>query len=120
MVLIAALFEIVTDVGAPLLAKVAVSSGTVGLELQLVPVVHSEPGPCQVPSTANAVTGASRASAPSQALPNSAARIVAGRILDAATSMAISAFGPPGACRHHACGAGDRNSCERIPPNPCT
>ena len=45
-------FETVIDVGAPLLVKVAVLSGTVGLELQLVPVVHSAPAPVQVPSTA--------------------------------------------------------------------
>src|SRR3954463_61435 len=41
----------VTAVGAPLLVKVAVPVGTAGLELQLVPVVHSEPPPVQVPST---------------------------------------------------------------------
>src|SRR5216684_6832902 len=74
MVLIEALLEIVTAVGAPLLVNVAVLSGKVGLELQLVPVVHSAPGPVQVPSTACAGSGASRASAPSQALPSSAAR----------------------------------------------
>ena len=38
-VLIVAAFEMVTAVGAPLLVKVAVPSGTVGEELQLVPVV---------------------------------------------------------------------------------
>ena len=54
-VLIVAAFEMVTAVGAPLLVKVAVPSGTVGEELQLVPVVHSPPGPSQVPSTAWAV-----------------------------------------------------------------
>jgi hypothetical protein len=52
IVLIDVVFEIVTAVGAPLLVNVAVPSGTVGLELQLVPVVHSLPGPPQVPSTA--------------------------------------------------------------------
>ena len=57
MVLIAALFEMVTDGGAPLLVNDAVLSGTVGLELQLVPVVHSPPGPVQVPSTACAAPG---------------------------------------------------------------
>jgi hypothetical protein len=34
--------------------NVAVLSGTVGVELQFVPVVHSAPGPIQVPSTARA------------------------------------------------------------------
>jgi hypothetical protein len=47
-----AVFEMVTDVGAPLLVNVAVPLGTVGLELQLLPVVHSAPAPIQVPSTA--------------------------------------------------------------------
>ena len=51
MVLIEVVFEMVTEVG-PALLNVAVPSGTIGLELQLVPVVHSAPGPCQMPSTA--------------------------------------------------------------------
>ena len=46
------LFEMLTAVGAPLLVNVAVPSGTTGVELQLVPVVHSLPAPTQVPSTA--------------------------------------------------------------------
>jgi len=51
-VLIDALLEMVTAVGAPLLVNVALLSGTVGVELQLAPVVHSPPGPVQVASTA--------------------------------------------------------------------
>ena len=47
MVSIDVLFETVTAVGAPLV-KVAVPSGTTGVELQLVPVVHSLPGPTQM------------------------------------------------------------------------
>jgi hypothetical protein len=57
------LAEMVTAVGAPLLVNVAVLSGTVGVELQLVPVVHSAPGPCQVPSVACADVAASKAAA---------------------------------------------------------
>jgi hypothetical protein len=72
IVLIEAPLVIVTDVGAPLLVNVAVLSGKVGLELQLVPVVHSAPGPVQVPSTACAASGASAASAPNQTLASSA------------------------------------------------
>jgi hypothetical protein len=45
------------------LVNVAVLSGTVGVELQLVPVVHSAPGPCQVPSVACADVAASKAAA---------------------------------------------------------
>jgi hypothetical protein len=63
IVLIDVLAEIVSDVGAPLLVNVAVLSGTVGLELQFVPVVHSVPGPCQVPSVACADVAASNATA---------------------------------------------------------
>ena len=40
MVPIEVVLEIVTDVGAPLLVNVAMLSGTVGFELQFVPVVH--------------------------------------------------------------------------------
>ena len=54
--------------------NVAVLSGTVGLELQLVPRVHSAPGPVQVPSTACAGLGANVASAPTQTLASSTAR----------------------------------------------
>src|SRR5262249_7996548 len=63
MVLIDVLAEMVTAVGAPLLVNVAVLSGTVGVELQLVPVVHSAPGPYQVPSVACADVAASKAAA---------------------------------------------------------
>jgi hypothetical protein len=62
-VLIDVLAEMVIAVGAPLLVNVAVLSGTVGVELQLVPVVHSAPGPCQVPSVACADVAASEAAA---------------------------------------------------------
>jgi hypothetical protein len=58
----------VTDVGAPLLVNVAMLSGTVGFELQFVPVVQSVPGPCQVPSVACAAFGPSMASAARPAL----------------------------------------------------
>src|SRR5262245_56182390 len=83
-------FEIVTDAGAALLVNVAVPSGTSGLELQLVPVVHWLPGPRQVPSTACAASGASMASAPSQTPPSSAVRVAAGRARDAARSLAMA------------------------------
>src|SRR5262245_4027048 len=64
-----------TEVGAPLLVKVAVLSGTSGLELQLVPSVHSVPGPVQVPSTcAYTAPGASVASAAHETPASSAAR----------------------------------------------
>ena len=52
----------VTEVG-PVLLNVAVLSGTVlgvRVEIQLVPMVHSAPGPCQVPSTACAAPGPAR------------------------------------------------------------
>jgi hypothetical protein len=61
--LIDALAEIVTDVGAPLLVNVAVPAGTSGLELQLAPVVHSTPGPVQVPSVACAGAAAAHRAA---------------------------------------------------------
>jgi hypothetical protein len=48
-----------------------------GVELQFVPTVHWVPGPVQVPSTACAGLGANMASAPSQTLPSSAARLSA-------------------------------------------
>src|SRR5262245_16351314 len=64
-----------TEVGAPLLVKVAVLSGTSGLELQLVPSVHSVPGPVQAPSTcAYTAPGASVASAANGTPAGSAAR----------------------------------------------
>jgi len=63
-----------------LFANVAVLSGTVlgGVEFQFVPWVHSLPRgatpPCQVPSTARAVSGVNTANAPSQTLASSTAR----------------------------------------------
>jgi hypothetical protein len=59
--------------------NVATLSGTVGLELQFVPVVHSLPGPSQVPSTDCAGLGAKMANAPTHTLASSAARLNAGR-----------------------------------------
>jgi len=80
-------FEIVTDVGAPLFVNVAVVSGTAGLELQLLPWVHSlgtgAPPPSQVPSTACAGLGSDMASAPRQTPPSNAARVIAGRMVAA-------------------------------------
>ena len=73
MVPIEVVLEIVTDVGAPLLVNVAMLSGTVGFELQFVPVVHSAPGPIQVPLTC-ALAGTDMAEAPTQTLASSAAR----------------------------------------------
>src|SRR5262249_41501837 len=70
-----------TDVGAPLFVNVAVWLGTVsgvGGEVQFVPTVHSAlVEPVQVPSMsmACAASGVSVASAPSQTLPSSAARL---------------------------------------------
>src|SRR5215472_6566391 len=73
IVLIEASSEIVTEVGAPLLVNVAALSGTSGLELQLVPSVHSAAGPVQMPSTACA-TCARVASAASETPERSASR----------------------------------------------
>src|SRR5947209_20100826 len=80
----------VTGVGAPLFVNVAVLSGTVGLELQFVPRVHSAPGPVQVPSTACAAPGVRTASAPRHTLASSAARQNAGRGNAAAIRTATS------------------------------
>jgi hypothetical protein len=123
MVLIDALFEMPTDAGAPLLVKVAMSSGTVlgvGSELQLVPVVHSAPGPVQVPSTACAVPGPSIANAPMHTLPSSAARVDAARAPGAAIRMAILPIETPDFGRNAACDVRDRNRCERIHSTPAT
>ena len=117
IVLIDAEFEMVTDVGALLFVNVAVLSGTVlgGTEVQLVPTVHSAPGPVQVPSTACAVFGVKMASAPSQALPSNATRVAAERAADAAASIAQPDTAAPWpsarALRHH-----DR--CEGMPEVP--
>src|SRR5262245_53720765 len=114
MVLIDTLFEMVTDVGAPLPVNVAVLSGTVGLELQLVPVVHSAPGPVHVPSTACADWGNSAANAPSHTPPSSAARVRAGRAAGAAAQTARPATKAAGADRRvrAAC------RCKPITPRP--
>src|SRR5262245_66177258 len=114
MVLIDALFEMVTEVGAPLPVNVAVLSGTVGLELQFVPVVHSAPGPVHVPSTACADWGNSAASAPSQTPPSSAGRMRAGCAAGAAARMARTVTEAAGADRR----ARAACCCERITPDP--
>ena len=104
-------FEMVTDVG-PLFANVAVLSGTVlgGIEVQFVPTVHSAPGPVQVPSTACAILGAKMASAPSQTLPSSAARVAVERAADAATRIA-----QPGTAAPWRSGRALRDRCEGMP-----
>src|SRR4051812_13826786 len=119
MVLIAALFEMVTDVGAPLFANDATSSGTVGEELQLVPVVHSAPGPVQVPSTACAVPGPSIASAPMHTLPSSAARRDGVRAPGGTIRMATWPIETPDPGRSAECAVRERSRCERIHPDPC-
>src|SRR5262245_54549680 len=111
MVLIDAVVEMVTEVGAPLPVNVAVLSGTVGLELQLVPVVHSAPGPVHVPSTACADWGNSAASAPSQTPPSSAGRM---RAAGAPARMARTVTEAAGADRR----ARAACCCERITPRP--
>ena len=75
IVLIEASLEIVSDVGAALLMNVAVLSGTAGVELQLVPSVHSLPGPLHVPSTACAGYGARDASAARETPASSAGQV---------------------------------------------
>src|SRR5215831_8350516 len=104
----------VTDVGALLFVNVAVPSGTVfgGIEVQFVPTVHSAPGPVQVPSTARAVFGANMASAPSQTLPSSAARLRAAGADVVAIRIALSRTAARGAAARVACG---RHPYERIP-----
>jgi len=104
----------VTDVGALLFVNVAVLSGTVlgGTEVQLVPTVHSAPGPAQVPSTACAVFGVKMASAPSQALPSSTARLRADGADVVAIRIALSRSAARGAAARVACG---RHPYERIP-----
>src|SRR5262245_27304509 len=115
MVLIDVLFEMVTEVGAPLPVKVAVLSGTAGLELQLVPVVHSAPGPVHVPSTACADWGSSAANAPSHTPPSSAARAAAGRAAGTAARTARPATEAAGARRR---ARADCNRTKRITPDP--
>src|SRR5262249_22990098 len=100
MVLIDALPEMVTEVGAPLLSNVAVLSGTSGVELQLAPSVHSFPGPCQAPSTcAYTAPGASTASAAQETPASSAAR-------DSVPALAVAWRNPA-----------DRQRC-RVPVTP--
>src|SRR5262245_11070156 len=110
--------EIVTDVGAALFVNVAVPSGTSGLELQLVPVVHWLPGPCQVPSVACAASGASIATAPSQTPPSNAVRRAAIRGRGAAGSLAMAQVDAAGMhsrpCTQ--CERMTRNSHTRAPP----
>ena len=118
MVLIVAGFEMVTEVGAPLFANDAVSTGTVGEELQLVPVVHSVPGPVQVPSTACAASGISIVSAPMYTLPRSAARVDRVRAPGAAIRMAMSPVEMPNGGSGAECAVRERNRCEHI-PDPC-
>ena len=113
MVLIEALLEMVTEV-RPVVPNVAVPSGTVGLELQLVPVVHCPPGPCQVPSSACAVPGTSIANAPMHTLPSNAARVGAGRAPGAAIRMAILSIETPDPGRGAKCAVRERSRCERI------
>jgi len=102
IVLIEVEFEMVTDVGALLFVNVAALSGTVlgvGVEFQLLPWVHSletgAPLPIQVPSVACAAFGANTASAPSQTLPSSAARVAVERVADAAARIVQSDMAPP-------------------------
>src|SRR5262249_60431395 len=107
----------VTDVGAPLFANVAVPLGTVfgGIEVQFVPTVHSAPGPVQVPSTAYAAFGANIASAPRQTLPSSAARLKATRAAGGAIRIAVSRIAARGAAGAAACGVCGRHPYDRIP-----
>jgi hypothetical protein len=119
MVLIEVVFEMVTEVG-PVLLNVAVPSGTVGLELQLAPVVHSlVVAPVQVPLTAYAVPEPSIASAPMHALPSSAPRRDRARAPGAAIRMSTSPIetSDPGCSAE--CAVRERNRCERIHPDPC-
>src|SRR5262245_63444262 len=105
----------VTDVAAPLFVNVATLSGTSGFELQFVPWVHSfgfGGGAVQVPSTACAVFGANMASAPSQTLPSSAARLKAGCAPAGAIRIALSRTAERGAAARVAIG---RQPYERIP-----
>jgi hypothetical protein len=116
MVLIDALFEMVTDVVAPLFMNVAVLSGTVD-GVQLVPWVHSPgvgDGAIQVASVARALSGAKSASAPSQPLASSAARSAMGADVSALpiALLRTATRGTAGAAARVAC---ERDRCERIP-----
>jgi hypothetical protein len=108
-------------VGALLFVNVAVLSGTVlgGIEFQFVPWVHSlgkgAAPPVQVPSTACAVFGANMASAPSQTLPSSAARLSADGADAVAIRIALLQIAVPGAAGAAARVACGRHPYERIP-----
>jgi len=119
MVLIEVVLEMVTEVG-PVLPNVAVPSGTIGLELQLVPIVHSAPGPCQLPSTACAVPGPSSASAPMHTLPSSAGRRDRVHAPGGTIRMAASPVETPEPGRSAECAVRERSRCERIHPDPCS
>src|SRR3954468_24913642 len=119
MVPIEVVLEIVTEVG-PVVLNVAAPSGTVGLEVQLVPVVHSAPGPVQVLSTACAVPGPSIASAPMHTLPSSAARRDGVRAPGAAIRMATWPIETSDPGRSAECAVRETNVCERIHPTPAT
>src|SRR5215831_19135153 len=108
MVLIEVELEIVTDVRV-LVSNVAVLSGTSGFEVQFVPRVHSAfVTPVQVPSVACAAPWLSVASAPSQTLPSSAARLKVARVAAAVTRIA-----PPRRAARGAAPAAARVACER-------
>ncbi|MBV8286924.1 MAG: hypothetical protein JOZ35_08390 [Hyphomicrobiales bacterium] len=106
--------EMVTDVRV-LMSNVAVPSGTAS-ELQFVAWVHSLGAggapPFQVPSTACAVLGANIASAPSQTLPSSVARLRTAGADVAAIRIALPQSAAHGAAARVACG---RHPYERIP-----
>src|SRR6516165_8464182 len=111
MVLIEVELEIVTDVRV-LVSNVAVLSGTSGFEVQFVPRVHSAfVTPVQVPSVACAAPWLSVASAPSQTLPSSAARLKAERAAAGTIRIALLPLAAPGAAARVACG---RHRYERI------
>src|SRR5262249_21247041 len=108
IVLIEVEVEMVTDVRV-LVSNVAVPSGTSGFEVQLVTRVHSAfVTPVQVPSVACAALGLSVASAPSQTLPSSAARLKVARVAAAVTRIA-----PPRRAARGAAPAAARVACER-------
>src|SRR6516225_11612164 len=105
----------VTDVAAPLFVNVAIPSGTLGAVLQFAPWVHSfgfGGRAVQVPSSACAALGVNMASAPSQTLPSSAARLRADGADVVAIRIALPRSAACGAAAPVACG---RHPYERIP-----
>src|SRR6516164_7524817 len=105
----------VTDVAAPLFVNVAIPSGTLGAVLQFAPWVHSfgfGGRAVQVPSSACAALGVNMASAPSQTLPSSAARLRAAGADVVAIRIALPRTAARGAAARVACG---RHPYERIP-----